>query len=132
MAHSLGMENVVARKPRAKRETSGGESQGDRLARLRKDRGLTQVELAEKLSVTQSFVSQCERDELRLNSEIIVELTKILRVSADELLGLKPVEKTNGVQSRRLWQRLKKIDGLPKRDQQALLRTIDAYIDRAS
>ena len=126
------MENVVARKPRAKRETSGGESQGDRLARLRKDRGLTQVELAEKLSVTQSFVSQCERDELRLNSEIIVELTKILRVSADELLGLKPVEKTNGVQSRRLWQRLKKIDGLPKRDQQALLRTIDAYIDRAS
>ncbi len=131
-AQSSGMEYVVARKPRTRRDASGAESQGDRLARLRKDRGLTQVELAEKLGVTQSFVSQAERNDLRLNSEMIVELTRILRVSADELLGLKPLEKSGGVQSRRLLRRLKEIDALPKRDQQALLRTIDAFIQRAS
>ena len=131
-AQSSEMENVVARKPRTKKDTSGVESQGDRLARLRKDRGLTQTELADKLGVTQSFVSQAERDDVRINSEMVVELTKILRVSADELLGLKPIEKSTGSQSRRLLRRLREIDALPKRDQQALLRTIDAFIQKAS
>jgi transcriptional regulator with XRE-family HTH domain len=41
------------------------------LKSARRDSGLTQGELAERMSVTQSFVSKCERGERRLD---IVEL----------------------------------------------------------
>ena len=37
------------------------------LRRLRQERGLTQVQLAERLSENQSFVSKCERGEHRLD-----------------------------------------------------------------
>jgi transcriptional regulator with XRE-family HTH domain len=63
---------------------------GARLARLRRERGMTQVELAERLGVSQPIVSDYERGELRLHGELIVRLTEILRVSAEELLGLEP------------------------------------------
>ena len=61
---------------------------GCRCAKLRKAQGLTQVELAVKLKVSQSVVSDYERGALRLHGVLIIELTRILGVTADELLGL--------------------------------------------
>lgn len=56
----------------------------------------------------------------------------ILRTSSDELLGLKATAITgNGIKNRRLYRRLQDIEKLPKRDQQALLRTIDAFVSKA-
>ena len=42
---------------------------GSRIARLRRDKGLTQVELAERLGVTQPAVSDYENDDIRLPAE---------------------------------------------------------------
>lgn len=109
------------------------ESPGTRLARLRRDKGITQIELAERLGVTQSVVSDYERDVLRLNSELILQLTQILGVSADELLGMAKAPASSGpIKNRRLYRQLQNIEKLPKRDQQALLRTIDAFLAKAS
>jgi len=106
---------------------------GARLARLRRDKGITQIELAERLGVTQSVVSDYERDVLRLNSELIVQLIEILGVSADELLGVAKTPAGNApMKNRRLYRQLQNIEKLPKRDQQALLRTIDAFLAKAS
>ena len=44
------------------------------LRELRKESGMTQVELAERLDQTQSFVSKCERGERRLD---IIQLRTI-------------------------------------------------------
>lgn len=56
----------------------------------------------------------------------------MLGVSADEILGINPTKATKGaVKNRRLSHRLQAIDQLPKRDQDALFRTIDAFISRA-
>jgi transcriptional regulator with XRE-family HTH domain len=111
----------------------GQETPGARLARLRRDKGITQIELAERLGVTQSVVSDYERDVLRLNSELIMQLIEILGVSADELLGVAKAS-TGGapIKNRRLYRQLQNIEKLPKRDQQALLRTIDAFLAKAS
>jgi len=57
------------------------------MARLRRERGITQVELAEMLGVPQPMISAYENGGLRLHGELIVMLTKILDVSADQLLG---------------------------------------------
>lgn len=105
---------------------------GTRIAQLRKERGLTQKELAERLAVTQPVVSDYENDVIRIPADVVVEIAKILAVSTDELLGLKPEARSaGGVKNRRLSRRLQAIDALPKRDQEALLRTIDAFISKS-
>ncbi len=106
---------------------------GARLAQLRKERGITQGELAERLGVSQPMISDYERGELRLHGELILQISALLKVSADEILGLRDERKANAtLKNRRLARRLQAIDQLPKRDQEALLRTIDAFLSKAS
>ena len=106
---------------------------GARLARLRKDRGMTQVELADRLGLVQSAVSSYERGALRLHGELILELMAILDVSADELIGdIGKADKRTAerAKNRRLMARLARAEALSRRDQDALMRTIDAFLDR--
>ena len=110
-----------------------GESFGPRLARLRKERGFTQVELADKVGIIQVLVSDYERNRLRPHADMIVRFALALGVSADELLGLRARDKAtkHATKSRRFLRRLELVDALPKRNQDALLRTIDAFLERA-
>jgi transcriptional regulator with XRE-family HTH domain len=110
------------------RSSTSTESFGARLARLRKERGFTQVELAEKVGMIQALISDYERDKLRPYADVVARLAAALSVTADELLGITPAEKPNGHANRRFLRRLSQIDQLPKRDQDALLRTIDAFL----
>jgi transcriptional regulator with XRE-family HTH domain len=109
------------------------ESLGRRLARLRKERGFTQVELAKKTDLIQVLISDYENDKLRPNPDVLVRFAVALDVSTDEILGVAKPDKRgpalSGV-SRRLLRRLQQFDKLPKRDQDALLRTIDAFLSR--
>ena len=115
--------------PVAERE----ESIGARISQLRKDKGMTQKELAERLEVCQPVVSDYENDVIRLPADIVGEIAQILEVTSDELLGLKREARSTGsVKNRRLSRRLQAIDALPKRDQEALLRTIDAFISKTA
>lgn len=115
------------------RTRTAQETLGQRLARLRKEKGITQIELAARLGVSQPLVSEWERDALRLNSETILALVEILEVSADELLGLEKSKTGNGAApARRFTRRLQAITRLPKRDQEALLRTLDAFLGKVS
>jgi transcriptional regulator with XRE-family HTH domain len=116
------------RKTQATERKDASETIGQRLARLRRERGMTQVELAERLAVAQPVVSDYERGELRLHGELIVKLTQILGCSAEELLGLER-PRSNGSTNRRLLRRIQDIERLPRRDQQALLRTIDRFLE---
>lgn len=104
---------------------------GARLARFRKEAGLTQVELAEKLGIPQSMISDYEREGLRLHAELIIQLCQIFKVSADEILGLAGATQPPAKRNLRIHRKLKDIDRLPKRDQEALLRTIDAFLSRS-
>jgi transcriptional regulator with XRE-family HTH domain len=103
-----------------------------RLAEIRRNRGVTQVELAVKLGLSQPLVSQYERGDIRMHGSLVAAFAKVLRVSADELLGLQP-SKPNGIaKDRRFLRRLEKIEELSRRDKQALLRTIDRFLSGAS
>lgn len=106
---------------------------GARIARLRKDKGLTQTELAQALGVSQPVVSDYENDVIGLDSERIAQLAQVLGASADELLGMeKPARTATAIKNRRIYRQLQSIDKLPKRDQEALARTIDAFLSKAS
>jgi hypothetical protein len=61
-----------------------------------------------------------------------VQLAEILGVSADEILGLKASDRTErSTRNRRLLRQVQALEKLSKRDQQALLRTIDAFLAKA-
>ncbi len=65
---------------------------GKRIMTLRKEQGLTQEQLAEKLGVSAQAVSKWENDASCPDISIIPQLARVLRVSTDELLGAKPFE----------------------------------------
>lgn len=61
------------------------------LKEIRIKKGISQKKLAEVLGVTQTQMYRIEKGISTLNSEQIIKLCKFLNVSADELLGLKPI-----------------------------------------
>lgn len=62
---------------------------GEIIKELRKERNLTQSQLAEMLWTSQDTVSLWERGKSLPDLTMIIKLTKIFNVSADYLLGLK-------------------------------------------
>jgi transcriptional regulator with XRE-family HTH domain len=107
------------------------ETPGQRLARIRRERGFTQIELAEKTGLVQALVSDYERGKLRLNADMILRFATALEVSTDALLQPDgPVESKKP--SRRVLRRLEQIEALPPAQQSALLRTIDTFLEGAA
>ncbi len=107
------------------------ETPGQRLARIRRERGFTQIELAEKTGLVQTLVSDYERGKLRLNADMILRFATALEVSTDALLQpAGPVESKKP--SRRVLRRLEQIESLPSAQQVALLRTIDTFLEGAA
>lgn len=62
---------------------------GAKIAQLRKDKGMTQLELAEKMGVTDKAVSKWERDLSCPDISSIPTLAEVLEVSVDELMQIK-------------------------------------------
>ena len=105
------------------------ETVGERLSRLRKERGYTQKELAEKMGLIQALISEYERDKMRLHAEMVVRFARALGVSTDEILGLKGnTKKLNKSPSLKILRRLGRIESMPPAKQKAFLQTIDALL----
>lgn len=68
------------------------ETLGKRIAMLRKEKGLTQEQLAEKVGVSAQAVSKWENDVSCPDITLLPLLADILGVTVDELLGVKPIE----------------------------------------
>ena len=62
---------------------------GMMIAELRKEKGMTQLELAEKMGVTDKAVSKWERDLSCLDINSLPNLAEILGVTVDELMQIK-------------------------------------------
>jgi transcriptional regulator with XRE-family HTH domain len=108
------------------------ETLGQRLAQVRKERGLTQVELAERTGLIQVVVSDYERGRLRLPADLAVRFAEVLGITTDELLQprkKRSATKTTAKQpSLKLIRRMEQIESLPTYQQRALLMTIDTFI----
>jgi transcriptional regulator with XRE-family HTH domain len=104
---------------------------GRRLSEIRKRRGKTQTDVAAELGVDQSLISAYERGAVRPNAPILAGLAIFLRTSSDQILGLKELEQDGLFKDRRFIRRMERIEKLPKRAKQALIKTIDTYLDGA-
>ena len=59
---------------------------GKFIAKCRKDNNLTQIQLAEKLNITDKAISKWERGIAMPDTSIMIELCNILKISVNELL----------------------------------------------
>lgn len=62
---------------------------------LRKNQGLTQIDVARKLGIAQKVVSDYEKGKIKPSRDKLPTLAKILGISVDELLGTEEL-KLNG------------------------------------
>ncbi len=61
---------------------------GERLKELRKEAGLTQLQLANKLNVSKTVVFYYELKEITPSPKVIIKLSRIFNVTCDYLLGV--------------------------------------------
>jgi len=127
----LDGEALVARRTGSTQK--GSETIGQRLARIRKAKEITQVELAKRLDITQSALSKYERGALLLHGELIVAFARELDVTSDEILGIEcapAVPAEPALKDRRLRRRIMALEQLSKRDREAVIRTLDAFLQK--
>ena len=61
---------------------------GEKIAELRRERGMTQEALASRLVISPQAISKWERGIANPDLELIPEIAKLFGISTDELLGL--------------------------------------------
>jgi transcriptional regulator with XRE-family HTH domain len=99
---------------------------GARLAEIRRRQGITQAELGAAVGVSNRVIAYYESEDAQPPGAMLADLAQALKVSADELLGLKPVTEKRAPKTARLLKRLQKIADLPAADQRTVLRLLDA------
>lgn len=102
---------------------------GQRIAALRRDRGLTQVQLAEAMGVAQQTVAHYEAGRLRLLAGALPNLADLLGVTVEELVGTssRRIAGKRGP-APKLQQQLEQIQALPKAEQRAISRVLDSVL----
>ena len=113
-----------------RRKWTGSEF-GRRLVALRKERNLTQVELAAIIGSTHRAISYYENEASYPPAPVVALLAKALEVTTDELLGVKRTrsrKQQDDPEARRLWRKFLKVMTLPEKDQRAVIRLINSLV----
>src|SRR6185437_4282680 len=102
---------------------------GNSLAAVRKERGLTQVELAADAGLGQPLLSDYERGRLRFSAETALRLAAALDVPVERLLapGAAPLPR-RAAPRRRILRRLEQIERLPRNRQAAVPQALDLML----
>lgn len=105
---------------------------GARLAELRQRRGLSQTALGTAVGVTKRVIVYYESDGAQPPGAMLVDLARVLSVTTDELLGVKPLRETPRPNVARLLKRLERLADLPPTEQRAVLKVVDGFLDSFS
>ena len=117
---------IIWTMPRKKRQKTDF---GERLRALRKALGLTQVQLSEATNTTQRAISYYENEPGYPPVNAVIALAAALRVTTDQLVGVKPATKDRrelSPETQRVWKKFQKFTTLPERDQRAVIRLINS------
>ncbi len=117
---------VMAGRPPIKQATDFGK----RVAAARRRRELTQQQLADIIGVNQRMVDYYERRAENVKTEVVVKLAHALEVSADELLGIKPMKRRPGRKSK-LHKQLEQLERLPKAQQKSIIQVLEMALKSA-
>ena len=105
---------------------------GRRIADARLQAGLTQVELAGKLGVTQQVVAAWERRNVALRAEQIRALAEALGTTADYLIGISVGWKGIKGPSGKVRLVFEQVSQLPRRQQDKVVEFVEAFVRHKS
>ncbi len=100
---------------------------GQKIYDARKKLGLTQVELADELGVSQQLVTFWEKSGKPPTAEMIIKISQLFNISADELLGIHHTEPE--LKPTRLNSRFNRISQLSRRKQERIISVIDTLLE---
>jgi transcriptional regulator with XRE-family HTH domain len=103
---------------------------GARIAALRKDQSLTQVQLAEALGLTQQMVASYEVGRRRVPVSLLAQIAETLAVSLDELIGKKDIQPAKRGPAPKLQQQIERIQKLPKSRQRFVMEMLDTVLQQ--
>lgn len=63
----------------------------NQIAEIRKDKGLTQIELAEKCNVSQQSISKIEKGVITPSLTVALQLSRVLNCKLDDLFNAKDI-----------------------------------------
>jgi transcriptional regulator with XRE-family HTH domain len=101
---------------------------GARIAELRKTHGLTQVQLAEALKLTQQMVASYEVGRRRVPVSLLPAVAHALAVSVEVLIGQKEAAPGKRGPAPKLQQQMERIQRLPKAKQRFVMEMIDTVL----
>ena len=105
---------------------------GGRVALLRKELGLTQVQLAETLGISQQMVASYEVGRRRIPVSMLSQLSHALKVQTDALLGSETKAKAKRGPAPKWQQQIEAIAQLPKAQQRFVSQVLDTVLAQAS
>lgn len=103
---------------------------GARINRLRKDQGITQVQLAEQLGVSQQTITAYESGNRRVPISNLPRLATLLDTSVEALIG-QPATANKRGPTPKLMQQLERLHALPKAKQRMVSEVLDSLLAQA-
>jgi len=103
---------------------------GQRVAQLRKEQGLTQIQLAELLNISQQLVASYEAGRRRIPVSMLPALAQALAVTVEDLLGKNHTVVKRGP-TPKLQRQLEQISRLPRSKQRFVMEMLDTVLSKA-
>ena len=99
---------------------------GKRLRECRKQKGLSQNEVASLLNTNHSVIGKYERDDVKPSIDAVKRLAEVLNTTVSYLLG--EAENDELFKDPEMLRRLKDINSLPEEDKKHILFNLDAVL----
>jgi transcriptional regulator with XRE-family HTH domain len=97
---------------------------GKRIVEVRKEKNMSQEQLAKALNATPTTVGRYERDEVKPSIEVAVKIAETLDVSLDYLTG----RSENDLKDKKMIERFNSLLSLKDKDRDCILFTIDGLL----
>lgn len=105
---------------------------GARIAHLRKEEDITQVQLAELLGTSQQTITAYEVGRRRVPVSSLPKIAKLFGVSVEELIGEDAKRGSKRGPASKLQQQLEQVSRLPKPKQRLVTQMLDALLQKAA
>ena len=106
------------------------EQLGQKVATLRKEQRLTQVQLAEILGISQQHMASFEKGIRKIPSSMLPTLAQVFGTSADELLGVGNSKRKRGP-TPKLQRQIEQIQKLPRTKQRFVMQMLDTVLQQS-
>jgi len=105
---------------------------GARIAALRKDQGMTQVQFAEILGLTQQMIASYEVGRRRVPVSLLPQIAETFTVSLEELIGKKDVQPAKRGPAPKLQQQIERIQQLLRAKQRFVIEMLDTVLQQTA